>query len=115
LAKFKSVKIGDGTQYAELKLNLRSEHYPFWSKDRLEAVTRVDLFTKTTKNSVEITDKADGTGNKDTLVKDTSLGDLRAGKLTNIPLPAPTSKFTLYFHDNSIEDLWLALTWGKGA
>jgi len=77
-------------------------------------VKRVDLYAKTTKNSVEISDKPDGTGNKDTLVKDTSLDNLRAGRLTNIPLPAPTGKSTLYFNDNSMEDLWLALAWGEG-
>lgn len=113
-AKFKSVQLSGATPVAELTLNLREEHYPFWSQGRLDAVTRVDLFAKTAKNSVEVNDKADGAGNKDTLVKDTSLGDLRVGKLTNIPLPTPTGKFTLYFNDNSMEDLWLALAWGKG-
>ncbi|MGH9960058.1 MAG: hypothetical protein ACREBC_23535 [Pyrinomonadaceae bacterium] len=48
------------------------------------------------------------------MVEDASLGNLRAGKLTNIPLPAPIGKFTLYFNDNWMEDLWLALAWGKG-
>jgi Tc toxin complex TcA C-terminal TcB-binding domain len=113
-AKFKSVKIEDATKVAELTLNLREEHYPFWSRGRLEAVKRADFFAKTAKTSVEVADKADGTGNKDTLVKDASMGDLRMGKLTNISLPAPTGKFTLYFNDNSMEELWLALAWGKG-
>ena len=111
-AKFKSVKIARTTETAELTLNLREEHYPFWSKGRLEVVKRADLFAKTTKNNVEITDKADGTGNKDTLVKDNSLGGLRIGKLKSISLPAPTGKFALYFNDNSMEDLWIALSWG---
>jgi hypothetical protein len=50
-------------------------------------------------------------GNQNVLVKDSSPSDLCTGKLTNIPLPAP---FTLYFNDNSMEELWLALAWGKG-
>jgi hypothetical protein len=41
------------------------------------------------------------------------MGNLRAGKLANIPLPAPAGKFTLFFNDNSMSDLWLALAWGK--
>ena len=113
-AKFTGVKIEGATQTAELTLELREEHYPYWSQGRLEAVKRVDVLTKTTKDSVEITDKADGTGNMDTLVKDSSLGDLRAGKLTNIPHPPPTGEVTLYFNDNSMDDLWLAIIWGKG-
>ena len=108
-SKFKSIEI-EGETTAVLTLNLREEHYPFWSKSRLEAVKRLDLFAKTNKNSVDI---ADGTGNNDTLAKDASLGNLCAGKLTNIPLPAPIGEFTLYFTDNSMEELWLALTWGK--
>ncbi len=113
-AKFKSTEFGATTPVAELTLNLREEHYPFWSQNRLKALKRVDLYAKTTENSVEIGDKPDGTGNKDSLVKDTSLGNLRVGGLTNIPLPAPTGKFALYFDDNSMQDLWLALAWGKG-
>ncbi|MEJ7870615.1 MAG: hypothetical protein WKF67_00015 [Rubrobacteraceae bacterium] len=113
-AKFTSVKIEGATKVAELALDLREEHYPFWSRGRLEAVKRVDLYAKIVKNSVEVEDTPDGTGNKDTLVKDTSLGNLLAGKLTNIPLPAPRGKFTLYFNDNSMQDLWLALAWGEG-
>jgi hypothetical protein len=31
----------------------------------------------------------------------------------DIPLPAHIGEFTLYFTDNSMEELWLALTWGK--
>lgn len=113
-AKFKGTQVGTGAS-APLTLDLKPEHYPFWSQGRLEAVKRVDLFAKTAKNSVKVTDKPDGVENKGTtLAKDASLGDLCAGKLTNIPLPAPTGKFTLYLNDNSMEDLWLALAWGKG-
>ena len=113
-AKFKSVNIEGETKTAELTFNLQKEHYPFWSQGRLEAVKQVDLFAKTTKNTVEISAKSDGTGDLDTLVKDQSLGDLRTGTLTNITLPpSPISQLTLYFNDNSMEDMWLALTWGK--
>lgn len=113
-SKFESIQLGAAHPVAELTLDLREEHYPFWSQGRLEAVKRVDLYAKTAKNSVVIGDKPDGTGNKDTLVKDSSLDNLRAGRLTNIALPAPIGKFILYFNDNSMEDLWLALAWGKG-
>ena len=115
-AKFTSVELEEpgSPNAAELSLDLREEHYPFWSQGRLKAVKRVDLYAKTAKNSVEIGDKPDGTGNKDNLVKDASLGNLLAGRLTNIPRPAPTGTFTLCFDDNSMQDLWLALAWGKG-
>jgi hypothetical protein len=110
-SKFKSIQLAGDR--AELSLNLREEHYPFWSKGRLEAVRQAIWFARTTQNIVEVDDQADGTGNKDTLVKDATMGNLRAGKLANIPLPAPAGKFTLFFNDNSMSDLWLALAWGK--
>lgn len=83
----------------------------------MEAIRRVDFFVKTEQDSVEIYDSIDENGapagNNDTLVSDPSLGELRAGSLTNIPLPPPTGSFTLYFDGNSMEELWLAVTWGK--
>lgn len=119
--KFKSVKIEGATKVAGLNLNFRDEHYPFWSKGLLEALQRVDLFAKPTQDtkptitvSDKLTDVPVGTMKEDSMVKDTSFGGLRVGKLTNIQRPAPTGTFALYFNDNSMEDLWLALTWWKG-
>ncbi|MGH8550753.1 MAG: hypothetical protein ACRERU_19560, partial [Methylococcales bacterium] len=96
-AKFKSVKLEGATKVAALTLNFREEHYPFWSKARLEAVKRVDLFAKPNKDtkptitvSNKLTDEPVGTRKEDSMVKDTSFGALGVGKLTNIPLPAPT-------------------------
>lgn len=112
-AKFKRIQLS-ASQFAELTLDLREEHYPFWSKGILETIHLMKFFAKTTKDTVEITDNADGTGNTDTLVQDASLGNLCVGTLTNIPTPPPTGTLTLYFNDNSMENLWLALKWGKG-
>ena len=117
-AKFKSVKIEGDIKTSPLALELRQEHFPFWSQGRLKAVKRVDWFAKNGKAPLEITENADGTGNKDTLVQDKSLGNLWIVKLTNPPevetKPQLSIKFNLNFTDNSMEDLWLALAWGKG-
>jgi hypothetical protein len=111
-AKFKNTKL-TGSSRAELTLNLLPEHYPFWSKGKLDVTRRVDLFARTDKPTVEVAYTADGTGNKDSLVKDNSLGGIRAGRLANVPLPTPTGKLTLYANDNSMKDLWVTVTWGK--
>jgi len=119
-AKFKSVQLA-ANQVAELTLNLREEHYPFWSKDTKPLVLkRVDFLAKPTKDTKPIisvfnkpNDEPVGTKKGDPLSTNTSLNNLRTGKLTNISLPSPTGKFALYFDDNSMEDLWLALAWGK--
>jgi Tc toxin complex TcA C-terminal TcB-binding domain len=116
-AKFINVKIEGAIKVAALTLTLREEHYPFWSKGNLEVIKRADLFVDT-KKPVAIVYKADGTGGQDALVKDAALGNLWAGKLANLPtstkpVSTATEKFALYFKDNSMEDIWLAITWGK--
>jgi hypothetical protein len=64
---------------------------------------------------VTITDKSN---RKDTLVHNPSLGNLVAGNLSKIPLPGAISDGThlplsLSFDDTSMQDMWMAITWGK--
>ena len=119
-AKFKQVKIQGDIKTAPLKLELRQEHFPFWSQGRLQAVKRADVLSNT---PTEITKNIDGTGDKDPLVKDASLGNLWSGQLTkNLPEVTPPEasedkplsiKFNLNLTNNLMEDLWLAVAWGK--
>jgi hypothetical protein len=113
-AKFASVKIAGATKSAELSLKLRPEHYPFWSQGRLETVTRADVIAQTGETKIEITENADGTGNKDVL-QDRSLKGLLKGKLEHFAPISPVSPadkpLKLLFNNNTMEDLWLALTW----
>lgn len=112
-ARFKHVQIQGTTTAADLTLNLREEHYPYWSKGRLEAVKRADFFAKSAGNNVKVTYRADATTNESTLVKDNALGSFLVGKITGSPLPPPTGPFTLSFDNNGLEELWVALSWGK--
>lgn len=91
-AKFQSETPGANQRF-ELALTLRDEHYPFWSQGRLTSVKRVDILALSTGPSLEIFDKADQndpTVKKDTFAKDGTFGNLLAGKLTNVALPAKT-------------------------
>ncbi len=127
-ARFKSVQISGATKAAELSLRLREEHYPFWSRGRVEITKRVDWFakaTKDTKNEIGVSSQLDNAGDldstvKDNMVKDPAFPGLRVGKLDKVPLPksihsAPGEKFTIFFDDNSMDDLWIALYWGKSS
>ena len=117
-AKFKSRTPGANQRF-ELALNLRDEHYPFWSHGHLKSVARVDILARSTKDpvpgSIDLFNKVNDVptaGIKDTLAKDIALGNLLVGKLVNITLPpAPTGELKLFFDDNGIEDLWIAITW----
>jgi hypothetical protein len=105
-AKFKLAAVPAG-----LTLNLREEHYPFWSKGMLKALKRVDIFAKIPSGGVSVTYQTDNKENQTTL--DAKLGALRVGKLKDDLLPSPIGKVTLSFSNNAMEDLWLALAWGK--
>jgi len=123
-AKFQSKKPTDNERYG-LELPFRPEHYPVWSKSRLEAVKQVDILCRSTEdqlNTLEVADrleitKKDAQGNsisekKDSLNKDANLGNLFVGKLTNIALPSkPDEKLKVFFGTNAISDLWIAVTW----
>ena len=123
-AKFQNATIGGATLTAKLQLALVPQLYPFWAQGIVGSnpVKAVEFFAqmpggdKTT--AININSKADKTGQNDTLVRNPLLGNLLAGSLTKIPLPAAISDaihppLTLFFDDNSIDDLWLLLTWGK--
>ena len=63
-------------------------------------------------------DKADLSGNNDTLASIPLLNNLLTGSLNKIALPAAITDtthppLTLYFDNNSMDDLWIAITWGK--
>jgi hypothetical protein len=56
---------------------------------------------------------ADGAAtHSDELTRSDALGGLRAGRLANVARPAPTGTFALFLDDTSMDDLWLAVTWG---
>ena len=103
---------------APLPLTLRQEHYPFWSTvfEPIE-LARVELYAQpgpATPSTVIVfdkeTDDPPGTRVADPLVEDPSLGGLRIGALER---PGRRGgELTRFLDDNSMSDLWLALTWG---
>lgn len=113
-AKFKSAKINGAVKTAELTLTLREEHYPYWTRG-FTMTKQLEALADTKREDIQISDKpnpADSDAKKDTLVG--VFGGLRMCRLTEIQPPPPIGKFTLYLTDNSMEDLWLVFTRGKG-
>jgi Tc toxin complex TcA C-terminal TcB-binding domain len=124
-AKFRSATISGATPTAGLRLTLLPQHYPFWAQGLLgpASIKALELFAEmlpTDKTlTVNLFDKADKTGNTDPLTQNPAFGNLLVGNLVKIPLPAATTDAThpplaLFFDDNAIKNLWLAITWGKG-
>ncbi|HTT19614.1 MAG TPA: hypothetical protein VMG82_11735 [Candidatus Sulfotelmatobacter sp.] len=85
-------------------------------------LTGVEFFAELPPNdstpTININDKSDLTGNNDTMAKNPAMGNLLAGSLNKIAKPAAVSDsthppLTLYFDHNNMQDLWMALTWGR--
>lgn len=116
-AKFKNQSPGANQRF-ELAIRLRDGHYPFWSKDRLKFVKRVDILARGGKAGNNIFAKVDDQAASATLnATDAAFGDLLMGKLSSIALPKPVQELNnelkLFFEDKSIDDLWIAVTWSK--
>lgn len=113
-ARFKAAKIGGAAATAPLTCRLREEHYPYWSR-KVDPVglRRVDLFVQPGPDPLRTVTVSDDSGGTASLTADPSFGDLLTGQLPD-PMPAATGTFTRQFDDNSMADIWLALTWGKG-
>ena len=123
-AKFQS-QAPVSTQRFGLALNLKPEHYPFWSTGRLNGVVRVDIWARSTAvpvpSSMDIFQSADPNDNnkKGTLFKDTTLGNLLIGPLTDVKFKqpngnleeVPTGELTIFCVDKAMSDLWVAVTW----
>jgi hypothetical protein len=114
-AKFKNQNPGPNQRW-ELAFNLREEHYPFWSQGYLASVKRVTLLAHGAQSTLDVFAKADkGDATSDTLVEDkANYGGLRCGTLQNVAglSGGPVGEFKVFFDDNSINDLWVAVAWG---
>jgi hypothetical protein len=123
-AKFRSVTIGGATPTAELSLTLLSQLYPFWAQGIVgtKPLKAVGLFAQMVPSDKTVTvnlyDKADKSGKTDALSQNPNLATLLSGSLTHIALPAALTDdthppLTLFLDENAMQDLWVALTWGK--
>ena len=74
------------------------------------SVLGVTLYAESTKD-LQVSDAADGTGNIDFIRERRAWRS--AFQLKNIALPAPIGPWAFYFNDNSMDDLWFAVAWGK--
>ena len=115
-ARFTATKLTTASPTAQLKLDLRAEHYPFWSAGRLDTVRAVELYARTKKSSVEasVPDPAGGSiPLSDPFVADPTLPGVHRCRLANIPLPPAVGTFALNLNDTSMDELWISVAWAK--
>ena len=122
-ARFQSQAVAAGARH-ELRLDIKNEHFPFWSQGRLNHVSDVILLARSTADpppgSLSVFASADpgntatiATLSEEPLPDDPSnlpMGRLLVGPMN--PLPAePTGDVTLYFEDKSLSELWFVVMW----
>ncbi|PSR17363.1 toxin [filamentous cyanobacterium CCP3] len=102
---------------SEFSLEIREEHFPYWSKGRLGSIKKRTFYVQ---SSTGVSPQP-AASSEVKLATHYQNGDADTSETFNaqtpISLPEPPNKFTLElkhsFNSNSIDDLWLALTWGK--
>jgi hypothetical protein len=105
-AKFKSAKSGN----VKLALELREEHFPYWSKGRLDIIEQVKLFAKMAKDASEITELTNPPTVEITY-KDDKGKKATSNDLSALPKHFDSLKLIFDIVGNSMEDLWLSLIW----
>lgn len=110
-ARMKATPTG---QRAELAVELREEHYPYWSQGLSRQIRGIEVLARAQPGtaSVKLFDGAGPTAHSDTLSRDDTLGGLLRGDLASISLPGSIGPFSLCLDDPTLDDLWLILTWG---
>lgn len=117
-ARFQS-QSPDNNHRFELALNLREEHYPFWSQGSLKSVERVDILARSSRapvpGSLDIFQDSDtaNVARLGVLTKDTTMGNLLRGALTAGLPAAPVAPLKLCFEDKALSEVWIAVTWGS--
>ncbi len=97
-----------GDRY-ELVLNLRGEHYPFWSANRRNQITRIDILARRTSDAPPANF---GLGDKIiSLARDPSYGDLLVGHTAEALAINLEGELKLSFDAKAMADLWIAVTW----
>jgi hypothetical protein len=118
-ARFTAATISGAAPVAPLSFTLRPEHYPFWATAfttiNLSAIMLYAEPAAATKPTVTVYDQAvDDPAHPrkhDPLVTNSALGNLRTGAIS-APLPPAVGPISMYLDDNSMNDIWIALTWG---
>lgn len=109
-ARFAAAAPGTNAPYT---VALRAEHYPYWATPSDMELRKVELFAKPgAATAVSVFKDLAGTQQILTLSPDGAPGGLLYGELPDGQQPpAPIGDFTWYFDTNTVNDIWLALTW----
>ncbi len=107
-ARFKNMKPGGPLSTT---IELKEEHFPFWSKGIVKAVKEAGVLAKGNADGITVTDS-----NGEKVDLEPFQSEVWAGKLQKLPEvnQKPLSiKFDLVFNSKNMEDLWLVVKWSS--
>jgi hypothetical protein len=107
--------VSDSGNEPKLKIQLKSEHYPFWTTGMGNRTVRdAKLFAAfATDQAPDLTVQVGNSQIKASFVKDLSLGNLLVAKLPPNEPPSPIADVEFSFDNNSMDNLWLQIRWGS--
>lgn len=96
----------------ELALQFLPEHYPFWSRGRLNAVASVEVLAAGEMAGLDIFASEDReNGDKLAELAKTPQSHLLQGVLTGGVPAKPVGELKLYFETADLQDVWIAVAW----
>jgi hypothetical protein len=107
--------VSDSGNEPKLKIQLKSEHYPFWATGMgIRTVKDAKLFAAfATDPAPDLTVQVGNPETKASFVKDLSLGNLLVAKLPPNEPPSPIADVEFSFNNKSMDNLWLQIRWGS--
>ena len=111
-ARFKNYT-ANPTAFAPLDLKLTDRHYPFWARDRLNAVTRAMMLVPRATNPIKIRRSQIDSANDDTTAPlyGSQTSGISAATLVKNPLLATQGDAKWLVSDDSMPDMWLFIQW----
>ncbi len=113
--RFKQQTVSPDAQ-AQLQLDLKQEHFPYWSVGKVKAIKEFIIIVQNPKNSVNISMVKEGADSDVLAMKSIQDKKYAIGSLTkNLAAIAekPIGNLSLFFSENKVEDLFLLVKWGN--
>ena len=107
-AKFKGSPATAGGYLLEWEL--KPAHYPYWASGRLKTTVAAEVFVRNSKAST-LTVQLDSAAHPDTMPVGHGLS---SQALANAKPGSPTGGVSWLLSDNSMDEIWLMLTWKQG-
>ncbi len=108
--KFSSAEIDDNNKVG-LKIDLKKEHYPYWSSAKLNGIKSIHVFA--ISDALQELEIFDENNQSFALVKNDEMGsNVLSANWSTFDLPNDIGEFELFFEENDFDDLIFIVNYG---